>query len=311
MISIIIPVLNAEKYLGPCLSALQALNYPSTQRKIIVVDNGSTDRTVDIAREYDARVMILPGVTVAQLRNAGAALAQGRHLAFIDADCVAPCGWLTLAASLLADEALGAVGCWYTLDTQTTFWERVWSAHMSARQLTIGNIDWVPSGNLIISKNVFDAIGGFDETLTTAEDVDICRRIHEMGLIVYSHPGLAVVHLGEPKSLKQFLLKEKWRGEGVLQTALRQFPHVQWNKAITLTAISLLAVVGILTSLSVHDYAFSVIWLALLVAGPAYLTLKACLSSRQWRYCLPLMVLFLTYALARILSAFNPRVWKT
>jgi len=310
MITIIIPVFNAERYIGPCLDALQKLDYPTDLIEIIVMDNGSRDRTVDIVKGYGVRLFILPQVTISQLRNTGAQHARGEYLAFIDADCLAGEAWLKLSTQILKDSAIGAAGCWYRLSPKSVFLEKVWNAHMGARSATIGDIDWVPSGNLIMPKSVFDKIGGFDESLTTAEDVDICRRIHHAGLSVFSHPALAVVHLGESKNLKQFVLKEKWRGEGVLQNLVREFPHIHLNKAILFTFITLLALIAILVSVGQHNRSALLLSVILLLAAPCYLTLKACFSSRQWQYCLPLIFLFVVYGVARILSAFSPRVWK-
>jgi len=308
-VSIIIPVFNADRYIEQCLSALQDLDYFKDKIEIIVVDNGSTDKTVELIKKFSVISFILPKVTISHLRNFGAGQARGDYLGFIDADCIVPSSWLKRAIELLKNERIGAVGSWYQLPLKTRFLERVWNAHMGSRRLKMGDIDWIPSGNLIVPKNVYNKIGGFNETLTTSEDVDICQRIHGAGLLVYTHPDLSVIHLGESKDLKQFLLKEKWRGEGVLQNVIREFPHIRFNKAIAFTGITLWAMVGILVSWGVHNYIFLYSSLLLLFLIPLYLSIKACISSGQWKYCMPLMCLFVLYAFARVLSAFNPKVW--
>jgi glycosyltransferase involved in cell wall biosynthesis len=310
IVSIIIPVFNADKYINRCLSVLQELDYPKDKYEIIIVDNGSADKTIEIAEKYPVQSFVLPKVTISRLRNFGGSKAKGDYLAFIDADCIAPSSWLKKSIELLKDKRVGAVGSWYQLPPKTRFLERVWDAHMSFRRLKMGDIDWVPSGNLIVSKIVYQKIGGFNEALTTSEDVDICDRIHKAGFSILTHPDLAVIHLGESKDLKQFLLKEKWRGEGVLQNCFREFPNIKFNKAIAFAGVTLLAMVGILLSFTAHNYPFLDFSLLLLFFIPLYLTIKACMQSRQWEYCIPLIFLFLVYAMARILSAFNLRVWK-
>jgi len=310
MVSIVIPVFNADKCIERCLSALQNLDYPKDKYEIIIVDNGSTDKTVELVKKYPVRLFVLPQVTISHLRNFGASKSKGNVLAFIDADCIAPSLWLKRSTELLNNENIGAVGCWYQLPQETTFLERVWNAHMSSRRLKTGDIDWVPSGNLIISKAAYNKIGGFNEALATSEDVDICQRIHLSGLSVVTHPDLAVIHLGESKDLLHFLLKEKWRGEGVLQNVIREFPNVRCNKAIAFTVVTFLALAGILLSFLRQNYMMMDLSLFFLFLIPVYLTTKACLSSKQWQYFMPLAFLFVVYAIARILSIFNLKVWK-
>jgi glycosyltransferase involved in cell wall biosynthesis len=109
-ISVIIPCRNEERHVAHCLESLLAQRYPADRYEILLADNMSTDRTVEIARRY-------PRVTVVReeklssyaARNAAARIATGRILAFTDADCEAAPDWLANIAEALRDERTALV----------------------------------------------------------------------------------------------------------------------------------------------------------------------------------------------------------
>src|SRR5256712_8896633 len=82
MISFVIPVLNGERDISRCLGAIQRLHYPPEVYEVIVMDNGSTDRTRHIIRELGFNCLIVPNVHVSALRNRGVARAKGDFIAF-------------------------------------------------------------------------------------------------------------------------------------------------------------------------------------------------------------------------------------
>src|SRR5262249_6694583 len=103
-ISVIVPMRNAEPYLRACLDALVAQGYPSNEYEVLLVDNGSTDRSVENARLYD-RVTLLtepaPGSYAA--RNRGIKASRGDIVAFTDSDCAPHPSWLSEIAAAMSD----------------------------------------------------------------------------------------------------------------------------------------------------------------------------------------------------------------
>ncbi|MBS7612506.1 glycosyltransferase [Candidatus Bathyarchaeota archaeon] len=100
-ISVVVPTLNSERTLKECLESLRRLKYPEDRRELIVVDGQSEDRTVEIAKDYGARVVIELERKRGSTYNRGLKEARGKYIAYIDSDAIAPETWLDTAISYL------------------------------------------------------------------------------------------------------------------------------------------------------------------------------------------------------------------
>jgi len=220
-VSVVVPVRNGEKVVGKCLESLLHLDYPRASYETIVVDNGSLDGTLQIVRQFKGvRIFSLPRAKVGAVRNRGAREATGAILAFIDADCVASPSWLTAGVSVIQQSGRGIAGAHYQVPEDCGWVGKTWAA-ISRNRGFRGPVTYIPGGNLFIRKDLFDLVGGFDENLTSSEDVDLCHRVRRMGLEVYSDPAIEVSHLGDDLTLGQFFRKEMWRGADVVRLYLR------------------------------------------------------------------------------------------
>lgn len=177
--TIVVPVRDGERYLEPALRSLLDQRRPPDE--LIVVDDGSRDRSAAIAEALGARVLRRPATGVAAARNAGAAAATGELLGFLDADDVAHTRRLALqVAALAADPALDAVlGHAQNFLTQeradalrgrVAFAERPLAGHAP--------------GALLIRRCAFETLGGFDEALPAGEAVDFFARLQASRLRV-------------------------------------------------------------------------------------------------------------------------------
>ena len=219
MISIIIPAFNEEECLPQCLDSIFNLDYPREKFEVIVIDNGSADRTCEIAASYDVLLLQDSTKNVSGLRNMGARHAKGDILAFVDADCVVARDWLVNAEKYFGDSSVAAWGGPPGVPENGTWVQRVWSVLRQNRR-PVEIVDWLGAINFFVRKCLFNEVGGFDESLVTCEDVDLSYRLSKYGKII-SDNSLKVIHLGEAATLKEFFRKEVWRGAGNFRGVLR------------------------------------------------------------------------------------------
>ena len=196
-VSVIVPTWNEEKYLRRCLTSLlnQSRKRPA---EIIVVDGGSEDRTVQIAREYASKVLVRPGQPVGAARNLGAREARGDIFAFIDADTVASDKWLEEIAHTFRHN-MGAVGVTGpTLPYEGTRLDQlvyhVATGYAQRLSLRLGR-PHVAGFNCAYPKAAFWNAGGFDEIRELSEDVMLGLRIGRQGRLVFNPEMIAYTSL--------------------------------------------------------------------------------------------------------------------
>ncbi len=178
--SVIVPARNAQSTLSRTLDAL-AVQQLNGGYEVIVVDDGSTDRTAALARARGQRVTVLeqPALGAAAARNLGAASANGSVLAFCDADVFPAPGWLAAGASALgsADLVQGKV-LPDPLSPLGPFDRTIW--------ITFEVGLW-ETANLFVTREMFDRAGGFQELISrragrpSAEDVWFGYRARRLG----------------------------------------------------------------------------------------------------------------------------------
>jgi glycosyltransferase involved in cell wall biosynthesis len=171
-VSIIIPALNEEEDLPILLRSIGAQSF--TDYEVIVADAGSRDRTVELAREWGARVV--PGGMPGPGRNRGAEAASGELLFFFDADVDLPPDFLEKAVGEMNERFLDLATCEFQPRSDLRL-DRVMFrfANLSVKM----NQDINPRAAgfcIFITARLFRRIGGFDESLKLAEDHDLVGR---------------------------------------------------------------------------------------------------------------------------------------
>jgi len=197
-ISVVIASYNGAPTLRACLQSLEQLNYPNYE--VILVDDGSTDATQEIANEFPSvrffRHATNQGLGIA--RNTGIAAAIGEILAFTDSDCRADEDWLHYLIGDLLNSRFAGIGGHNFLppdDASTAACVMVSPGGPAHVMLTDRLAEHIPGCNMAFYKWALESIGGFDPIYHKAgDDVDICWRLQQRGYRIGFSPGGFVWH---------------------------------------------------------------------------------------------------------------------
>jgi len=198
--SVVIPVRNGARYIGEAIQS--ALQQPRV-RRVIVVDDGSTDRSADIAREIDDQRVVLvvgPQRGVSAARNIGFAEAEAQDpcsragsswVMFLDADDRLRPHAIDMLFEGIEGDCVAVYGDYDRIDQNG---QRVGRRHLLRRRrkpggdilraLLAGNFV-VNGGVMLVRRDIFRSVGGFDETLRYCEDWRVFCRIAAMGSIIW------------------------------------------------------------------------------------------------------------------------------
>lgn len=176
-ISVIIPTLNEDKVLASTLVHTSSLRFDD----IVIVDGGSADRTVPMARAFcervpNARLVLAPQGRARQM-NEGAQASRGEILLFLHADTMLPATAKLDMETAMADETV--VGGRFDVDfDRRTLWSSVIGGLMSRRSRWSG----IATGDqaIFVRRRVFEELGGFAD-IPLMEDIDFSRRLKRMG----------------------------------------------------------------------------------------------------------------------------------
>jgi Glycosyl transferase family 2 len=281
-LSFVIPVRDDAVRLARCLSSIRANQYGG-RVEIIVMDNASLDESADVARAAGATVIVMPDVPVAVLRNAGAHQASGDILAFVDADHEIGLGWIAAAADVLGGGRFAAAGAPYASPPDANWVQRAYNCLRSHRTGQ-HEVEWLGSGNLAVRREAFNAGGGFDASLVTCEDVDLCNRLRRIGLRIVSDSRLSSMHHGDPSTLLAVFAGELWRGRDNIRVSLRGSMTPRSIPSLAIPVIDLLAVIAGVVGLVMIPWGRTRLLVASVATIALWSTVRAARMTRELRH---------------------------
>lgn len=207
MLSIIIPTLNEEKYLPLLLESIKKQDF--FDYEIIVADAGSKDKTIEIAKANNCQVVL--GGLPAKARNNGAKVAKGNLLFFLDADTVLPDNFLNYSLKELDKRHLDIAS--FRLVPTPANWRSLFFINFFYNWPILFFEKLLPHAatGIIIKKQLFEKINGFDENIKLAEDHYMARRAKK------------IAKFGIIRSGKIFISDRRFKKDGWINTGLKYF----------------------------------------------------------------------------------------
>lgn len=218
MISIIIPTLNEEDFLPLLLESIKKQNFfPRTTTswvrgrdyETIVADAGSKDRTLEIAKKYNCK--ITNGGLPAVGKNNGAKIVKGDLLLFLDADAVLPENFFEKSLKEFEQKELKIGTFCLLLGQKNKFLFLISNLFYNWPIIILENLLPHAATGILIKKELFEKLNGFDESIKITEDHDLARRAQKIG------------KYGILKSTKIFVSDRRFKKDGWIRTAFKYF----------------------------------------------------------------------------------------
>jgi len=197
-LSVVIPAFNAAATIGEQLEALTAQGWAG-EWEVVVADNGSTDETAKIVKQFalvNPRIRLIDAGTVSGAsfaRNHGVEASRGTSIAFCDADDVVSDSWVRSMGEALREHAFVTGPQEFESLNPEWLWGIYGSRPAKELQIFEGIFAFGPGANLGVRRGDFESAGGFDCSMHTGEDIDVCLRLWLKGIKLVFVPD-AVVH---------------------------------------------------------------------------------------------------------------------
>ncbi|HEX6440756.1 MAG TPA: glycosyltransferase, partial [Stellaceae bacterium] len=214
-VSVVVCSYNSERTMEACLASLEVLSYPDYE--VIVVNDGSTDRTLEIAERFPyCRIISQPNKGLSAARNVGAEAATGAIVAYTDSDCVADPDWLIyLVGKMEAGNLAACGGPNFPPPEDSLVPAAVAVSPGGPTHVLISDevAEHIAGCNMAFRRDVLLELGGFDPVYRAAgDDVDICWRFQDAGYTI-GFSAAAIVWHYRRNTVKAYLNQQRGYGK--------------------------------------------------------------------------------------------------
>lgn len=232
-VSIIILTYNSSDYIGQLLTSIKNNHKSNDDFEVITVDNSSTDDTLVKLKPFENEITIKKNeknLGFAGGINTGAKIAKGEYLLFINPDSVFEKGNINDLVSVFdkfekvgivggkliekngkAEKSAGRFFGLFEILLMSLGLDELFGIRFSPNQIT--RVDFVSGGFMMVKKEVFKKLNGFDENFFMyMEDMDFCVRAKKMGFLTYFTPDAVIEHASHGSSSRSFAVENIYKG---------------------------------------------------------------------------------------------------
>jgi GT2 family glycosyltransferase len=225
LVSVIVCTYNGASWIRDCCEGLSRLEYPNYE--VIVVNDGSTDETIDILNDYEFRVISTDNRGLSNARNIGMEAAQGEIIAYLDDDAYPDEHWLTYLVTTFKNSDYSGIGGPNISPPGDGFVsECVTNSPGNPVHVLLSDqeAEHIPGCNMAFRKDELQKVGGFDPRFRVAgDDVDICWRVQQNGGVLGINPAATVWH-HRRNSVRSYWNQQVGYGKAEAQLQ-KKWPH--------------------------------------------------------------------------------------
>lgn len=221
-VSVVVPVYNGESTIEECLDSIMTLEYPREKLEIIAVDDGSTDKTVSILKNYALNLIQKQHSGYPSSMNAGIKEARGDAVLIVDSDTYVEQDYLEKILREFEDRKVGVVSGYVATKPNAKFWARIIGFESEDRydQMKSKYVDFITSTCTAYRREVFNQVGIFDEELKRGSDEDLAQRASKVGWKIVLRKDAVCFH-DWVSSVKRYFKKQMANGIYEINNFLR------------------------------------------------------------------------------------------